>query len=828
MNEKQVESEIRTADERMIEELCRAKVSAYEKALAQTAPAAGGTRDLAPAAPDLGKPPALALTSDPKWRTKAQNYLDKLKSLRTRYKITPSEGKLAAEVFKDAAGSWQPGGQPALAKGNEVLVSPLPLSRDGDYYLIQEAFKPGYAGLYLAAADLELVPDARKRKVLLDLRIDEETYEVEQADDKQVVEELRQLKERLNFPAWMWNEIVKLTDLRLKDVQTANWEQASDEEQAERLTYQWREFNALMNEWKKSNLTGWREEHDLSSKLVVTRAVCNEVAEHCQHLRGNSPPGGLTAKPGWYQRQERNPKLAAGPEKPYLKRIKTAEDLKPGASILWLQYVYEEPNAWRIAYPIKLASGEGLLTPPLNVPLGDDAGNQFDAKKGFVIKSASSWNYYQDSTGRYKRSRSVTTTEDKSFREVQWLRWIHEATVVDVAETADGPIALTFETALPYEDKRRSTIGVFKHNLNWMLYNVTGPTFSGSFTGYTPQDAVPYNELKEMLDWNHIMQREQFLTPAQMQAYWDGAGFKFERDLLPAQRLAQVEAAPQLKKQAENHQETIVPYEVDPIKKTAVLYNPEFAAMRIRVRRGTRLVVSDPVLVGTEKYYRVVSCEAEPALQDLYVRAAEVVTAPQAAADKPMSAKAPLSLWVLKYADAQGLPVFEAYKEQPSQLPVGTRLIVSGVHKAAAGDPGDGTTKDAAGKRYALVVECPDLNQSAGLFVLADQLQPLTMDAYVQGAAGTRAVIPQEMRLRVTPQDGTNQVVLFSLSGKSAAKLPANTLPRDAVLSAAASPIFADNMNEAFYKITACASKPAFVGSYVNVEDVTLEIDQAG
>jgi len=34
----------------------------------------------------------------------------------------------------------------------------------------------------------------------------------------------------------------------------------------------------------------------------------------------------------------------------------------------------------------------------------------------------------------------------------EWLRWMHEATVAEVAETADGPVVLTFETALPYDD----------------------------------------------------------------------------------------------------------------------------------------------------------------------------------------------------------------------------------------------------------------------------------------------------------------------------------------------------------------------------------------
>jgi hypothetical protein len=29
---------------------------------------------------------------------------------------------------------------------------------------------------------------------------------------------------------------------------------------------------------------------------------------------------------------------------------------------------------------------------------------------------------------------------------------MHEATVAEVAETADGPVVLTFKTALPYDD----------------------------------------------------------------------------------------------------------------------------------------------------------------------------------------------------------------------------------------------------------------------------------------------------------------------------------------------------------------------------------------
>ncbi len=332
LTEKDVEKEIMPADEAIIEEMVRGKLMVYpstsQPPIGTPLPAAPTA--VAAATSDDAKPPALALTADPKWKEKAQSYIDRLKAYRSRYKVTPADKAASAVVYKDAAGSFAPAPVAPLMAGDEVLVDTLPVSREGSYFLIQSTAKPGYTGLYISGQDLTLIPDTRKRKVLLDLRIDEENYAIEKESDAQVLEDLRAMKERVGFPAWMWNEIVKLTDLRLTEVKTANWEQASDEDQADRNAYKWREYNNLMNGWKQANLTAWREENDLSSKLIVTRAVCNEVAEHCQHLRGNSPPGGLTAKAPWYQRQERNPKLQVGTDKAYLRRIKSSGGSETG------------------------------------------------------------------------------------------------------------------------------------------------------------------------------------------------------------------------------------------------------------------------------------------------------------------------------------------------------------------------------------------------------------------------------------------------------------------------------------------------------------------
>jgi hypothetical protein len=96
----------------------------------------------------------------------------------------------------------------------------------------------------------------------------------------------------------MWKEVVARTQLRLRFA-GENWETLTPEERSEYLDRESAVFRETMIEWKRKHLTGWREEHDRSHRLIVTRAVCNEVAEHIQHLRGLTPPGGLTAKPSW-------------------------------------------------------------------------------------------------------------------------------------------------------------------------------------------------------------------------------------------------------------------------------------------------------------------------------------------------------------------------------------------------------------------------------------------------------------------------------------------------------------------------------------------------
>jgi len=339
--------------------------------------------------------------------------------------------------------------------------------------------------------------DYYQRKALFDLRLDEENYEVESMTPTEALEALEAIKDTL--PEWMWKEIVALTDLRVNEAKDPNWEKLTQEEQDERNEAQYAQFREIMNKWKQDNLTGWREEHDRSNRLIVTRSVCNEVAEQIQHLRGWSPPGGLTARAPWYMKNEKEAKIPGTP-RPYFTSPAAVKDYNVGASILWLRFVNELPNPWRVAHPLQTKNGVGLIPAKF---LGKRAGT-------------GNWTYSQSDV--VMRTRTRLNERQQTVRDQQWLRWIHEATVAEIAETADGTVILTFETALPYDDPRLSAVGVFKHDSFNLMWDGGEENYFGSFVGYLPEGQVPASDLDEMLDWNHILLKS-FIPPAQMDAF---------------------------------------------------------------------------------------------------------------------------------------------------------------------------------------------------------------------------------------------------------------------------------------------------------------------
>ena len=349
-----------------------------------------------------------------------------------------------------------------------------------------------------------------KRKALHNLKLLQDKYWIEAMGHKDVLEELKDIHEEKDkdgnsrIPDWMWSEIVAMTDLRIQEAKKPNWEKLTPEQEVEKNSGKWEKYRAIMNEWKTKNLTDWREAHENTGQLIVTRAVCNEVAEHIQHMRGHEGAAGLTQKPLWYQRVEREFKVKwprwKG-ERPYFKRPRLASDFKEGASLLWLRYVRDFPNEWRIAQPLDTEEGDGLI------------------RAEYLRKRApGNWTYSMEDGIPRKRSMMAPGAAKP---ETQYLRWMHEATVAAVAETAEGTVVLTFETALPYEDRRLSTIGVFKRYPHDLMDDFGEDGYNPAFVGFVPEGELSEEKLKifrEMLDWNKILLRE-FKPQAELDAY---------------------------------------------------------------------------------------------------------------------------------------------------------------------------------------------------------------------------------------------------------------------------------------------------------------------
>lgn len=332
-----------------------------------------------------------------------------------------------------------------------------------------------------------------RRVALTALAIDERRYELEKMSEDEALVEVEARKG--TFPAWAWKEIVSVTPLRVNHVKDLNWEKLTPEEEAQKNAREHSSLRAVIGKWREENTVLWRDEHARTHRLIVSRAVCNETAEHCQHLRGHNPPGGLTAKAPHYMKHEKENKLPGQP-RPYFTKPKKREDFTVGASILWLRFVSEEFSPWRVARPLATKDGDTLLDPQ--------------------VIGKSNWKY--TITDMVARSRAYLGSEKKQVTQEQWLRWIHEATVAAVGDTADGPVVLTFETALPDDDPGLSSIGLFRIWLSNALFMGTEDNYNGSFVGFVPEGDVPYDHLREMLDWNKILRRE-VMTPDELRAY---------------------------------------------------------------------------------------------------------------------------------------------------------------------------------------------------------------------------------------------------------------------------------------------------------------------
>lgn len=326
-----------------------------------------------------------------------------------------------------------------------------------------------------------------RRNGLNGLAAEEVRYEYMSQTTDQALAKLEAM--RSQFPDWAWKLIVRLTPLRVKYVNDPNWEKLTPEEENIRATDS--SLNKVISDWQTKHIGGWRDEHGRTRELIVSRAVCNETAEHVQHVRGNLPPGGLTPKPGWYSKLE---KESAGA---YYVKPKSAAEYTPGASIFWLRFVNSEPSPWQVAKPIVTKDGEGLLP-------AEFLGKRPQPKGGKnAPATAAPWVYKPGDVTT--RTRTTIAADKSQVIQTQWLRWIHEATVAEVAETADGTYVYTFETSLPDDDRGTSCLGLFRNTLAWNLSDGTEDTYNRSFVGYTPEGKIPTEQIAQMMDWNKII-----------------------------------------------------------------------------------------------------------------------------------------------------------------------------------------------------------------------------------------------------------------------------------------------------------------------------------
>lgn len=327
-----------------------------------------------------------------------------------------------------------------------------------------------------------------RRAGLTALSEEEVRYDFMTLTTDQALAKLEAMKN--TFPKWAWKLIVRVTPLRVNHVTDENWEKLTPEEETARNAKESAALNKIISDWMTKHTVGWRDEHGRTEELIVSRAVCNETAEQLQHTRGNLPPGGLTPKAGWYVKLEK--------EKPgsYYVKPKGAADYTPGASILWLRFVNSSspPNDWQIAHPIATKDGEGLLSQDL-------LRRRPQPKKDASVP----WTYQQGNV--ITRTRTTVAANKQRITETQWLRWIHEATVAEVAELADETYVYTFETSLPEDERGTSCLGLFRNTLKWNLSDGTEDAYNRSFVGYTPEGQLPMVQLKSMLDWKKILRQ---------------------------------------------------------------------------------------------------------------------------------------------------------------------------------------------------------------------------------------------------------------------------------------------------------------------------------
>jgi hypothetical protein len=162
--------------------------------------------------------------------------------------------------------------------------------------------------------------------------------------------QMREGKGNIRIPDWAWRQIVRLTPLRSKYA-GADWEDPALEKPDPEDKY----WIKVITAWKGNERIGksgggatqWRPETLDELSQVASAMVCNEISEATQIKRGIRLPGGIRRNAEYFAqaaadgaKPDARPEIAGS----YFKPVASAADLRPGASVFWINSVWQTPK----------------------------------------------------------------------------------------------------------------------------------------------------------------------------------------------------------------------------------------------------------------------------------------------------------------------------------------------------------------------------------------------------------------------------------------------------------------------------------------------------
>jgi hypothetical protein len=325
------------------------------------------------------------------------------------------------------------------------------------------------------------------------------------------------------IPNWAWHAIVRLTPLRAKFA-GPDWDDVSkeipdpDDAYWKKVISAWTGGETIG--WFYGGGTQWRPETLDEGHQVATALVCNELSETTQIKRGVRLPGGIrknaeyfVAKASEGRQPSAKPEVAGS----YFRRVSSAADLRPGATIFWIKSDWtpppknnkgkvigeidnsnmvfpipdiewpmpyppeyeEEWSAWRkrkqtktawdakkarLTWDAKTKDNTKELTEKEQKQLGDDPGDPGEEPTYTRTELPADGEEVDGWTYTVKGGQGITRERDD---EKQWMTWLHQATILKAMD--DGRVFLLETTLLNPADRNSGVTGFTQRSMKEML-----------------------------------------------------------------------------------------------------------------------------------------------------------------------------------------------------------------------------------------------------------------------------------------------------------------------------------------------------------------------